>query len=87
MNIYKYKNGNKHFHKFQDYYYDFLNRKERMEFKKVNDFRWDDNNKLMNNMDFLRWVRNNIHCDFNTFFNIILKPDPPSPPCFIVRFD
>ena len=84
---YKYKSGNKHFIEFQDYFIDYLSRRERMEFKRVNDFKWEDTNRLMNNMDFLRWVRNHIDRDYKEFFHIILKEYPPSPKCFTVYFD
>jgi hypothetical protein len=58
-----------------------------MEFKKANDFRWDDNNRLMNNMEFLRWVRDHINRDYKRFFHVILKNDKPISPSFIVHFD
>ncbi len=57
---YIFKYGNDYFKEFQDYFYNELTRRQRMEFKQKNNYRWPDTNYLLNHITFLRYVRENI---------------------------
>ena len=80
---YIYKNGNKYFKEFQDYFYNDLTRRERMDFKRMNNFKGQDG-YLLNHQDFLRYVRDNIDRKYRTYFKHTINNHPKE---FIVYFD
>ena len=83
---YIFKYGNKYFKEFQDYFYNDLNRRERMQFKRINKFRYEDG-YLLNHQDFLRYVRDNIDKKYQDYFNYIIKNEKTKPVQFILYFD
>ena len=83
---YIFKHGNKFFKEFQDYFYNHLNRSERMEFKRINNFR-DEDGYLLNHQDFLRYIRDNIDRKFQNYFKYIVRNHKTHPVQFVVYFD
>lgn len=86
VNHYIFKYGNKYFKEFQDYFYNDLNRRERMQFKRINRFKNDDG-YLLNHQDFLRYVRDNIDRKYVNYFKYIVKNERTHPAQFVLYFD
>lgn len=86
VNHYIYKYGNKFFKEFQEYFYNELSRRERMDFKRINKFTYSDG-YLLNHQDFLRYVRDNIDRKYINYFPYIIKNQKTEPPQFILYFD
>lgn len=83
---YKFKYGNKYFKEFQDYFYDTLSRRDRMTFKRINNIR-GENGYLLNNITFLRYVRDRIEKNYEDYFKFIIKKNEDIPTNFILYFD
>lgn len=80
---YIFKKGNKYFLEFQNYYFNELSRRERMDFKKSNNVICIKTGYLLSNVAFMKWCRDNINKSYLKFFCVIIKhyklvlPKPP----------
>jgi len=83
---YKFKQGNKYFLEFQEYYYS-LSKKERLNFKRFNNIKYSETKYIVRNIDFLRWVRENIEKKYEEFFKVIIIKIPKDKKKFVVSFD
>ena len=85
---YIFKYGNQHFKEFQDYFYNDLDRRQRMEFKQKNNFRYQ-NGYLLNHITFLRYVRDDINKNYKDYFKFIIRKKEKivKPVSFTVYFE
>ena len=75
MAEYRIKKGNKYYMEFQKYFYTKLTRKERMIFKRTNNYFNRETGYLLHNNNFLQYVKNHIDRPYPDFFDYIIKKE------------